>query len=408
MKIRYSLSLVWSKKEYRALMLIMFLAGMAVSSAAPLTTLFLTKELGAKASVAGLFYLTSIGGLLINLYTGHISDRMSSRMPLIKGSAIWLSIGWGLISLSQNSVMVFVIGVIFFSLMGTLNAQTFGVVRDIINHEKESREATVTSIIRTAYSFGWTLGPVIGSFIAGIAGYRIAFLVAVALFLAILVPLRKIKMPAKKEQAFKKERKPFELKTTLKLTYFGIICTLVLSGEAIRIAYLPLLAVDHLHMSMFQFGVLMSIAPLTEIFVMPLSGVLADKFGIHKVLFSGFLIGGLGFFLFANSVHLWQLLLGQIMNACFISIIFGLAVTYAQQLSPNNIGLASSIFFSAQSASFILGSLIGSYGVHLVGLPLTFFIPTVLCVVSCTLFAINDRTKASVKRQMDVNTSAID
>lgn len=46
----------------------------------PLTPLFLTKELGAKAPVAGLFYLTSIAGLLINLYTRHISDRMPSRI----------------------------------------------------------------------------------------------------------------------------------------------------------------------------------------------------------------------------------------------------------------------------------------------------------------------------------------
>jgi len=51
-----------------------------VSAAAPLNTLFLTKELDAKALVAGPFYLTSIAGLLINLYTGHISDRMSSRI----------------------------------------------------------------------------------------------------------------------------------------------------------------------------------------------------------------------------------------------------------------------------------------------------------------------------------------
>ena len=50
-------------------MLIMFLSGMAVSSAAPLTILFLTKELAAKVSVAGLFYLTSMAGLL---YWTHI------------------------------------------------------------------------------------------------------------------------------------------------------------------------------------------------------------------------------------------------------------------------------------------------------------------------------------------------
>ncbi|MET1029985.1 MFS transporter [Domibacillus tundrae] len=378
----------------------MFLAGMAVSSSGPLITLFLTKELGADTSVVGLFYLTSIAGLFINLYTGQLSDRLSSRIPLIKGSAIWLSIGWAFISLSQNSITVFIVGVVFFSLMGTLNAQTFGVVRDVMNVEKEAHEATLTSIIRTAYSFGWMLGPAIGPLIASIAGYRIAFLIAVALFLAILIPLRNIHVPEKKEMAFKKEKKPLKLKTNRPLIFFGVICMLVLSGEAARIAYLPLLAVDHLQISLFQFGLLMSIAPFTELFIMPLSGILADKFGVHKVLFTGFLLGAIGFFLFANSTHLWQVVLGQIMNACFISTIFGLAVTYAHQLSPNNIGLASSVFFSAESAAFVLGSLMGSYGVHSIGLPFMFFIPAVLCVVSSILFIINDFTKARKERKL--------
>nr|WP_281269153.1 MFS transporter [Bacillus taeanensis] len=323
-----------------------------------------------------------------------MSDRMLSRISLIKGSAIWLAIGWGLISLSTHSVTVFIIGVVFFSMMGTLNAQTFGVVRDVINREQESREATITSTIRSTYSFGWALGPVMGSVIAGLAGYRIAFLAPVILFLAILFPLRKLQVQTKQATANERE-KTKSLKSwgtaNVSLLFFGLICALVLSGEAVRLAYLPIYVVDELKINMMTFSLMMSAAPLTEIFVMPAVGAFADRFGIHKILLGGFLIGGLGFLLFSTSDHPWLLFLGQMMNACFIAIIFGLGVTYAQQLSPHNIGLASSIFFSAQSFSFIAGSFIGSYGVHLMGLPLLFLIPSILSIVSCVLFFINHR-----------------
>ncbi|OES46005.1 sugar efflux transporter [Domibacillus iocasae] len=391
--------IVWSNRNYRNLLVIMLLAGLAVSSAGPLVTLFLTKELGADPSVVGLFYLTSIAGLFINLYTGKLSDRRSTRLPFIKYSAIWLSIGWIIISLSQQSWMVFAVGAVFLSFLGTLNAQTFGVVRDVIAAEKETRDATITSIIRTAYSFGWMIGPAIGPLIASLIGYRLAFWAAVLFFIAILIPLSRLRITERSqlEKVKIENNKKEKRKVNGPLLLFGFICTLMLTGEAARIAYLPLLAVDHLGMSVFQFGLLMSVAPLTELFIMPLSGMLADKFGLNKLLFAGILIGSFGFFLFASSEAIWQVVLGQMMNACFISVIFGLSVTYAQQLIPGQAGLASSVFFSAQSASFIIGSLVGSYGVHAIGLPFMFYIPSVICLFSCVLFVINDRLKQQVQ-----------
>ena len=44
------------------------------------------------------------------------------------------------------------------------------------------------STVRTGYSFGWTLGPVLGSLVAGWAGYRLAFALTAALFLFALIP----------------------------------------------------------------------------------------------------------------------------------------------------------------------------------------------------------------------------
>lgn len=408
MKKELSLTIVWSKKDYRPLLLIMLLGGMAVSSGVPLISLFLIKDLEVDMSIAGLFFLTSFPGMLITLYTGRLSDRISSRIPLLQVSSLWLALGWGLMSLSKNSFMVFLIGIVFLSFMGTLNSQAFGVLRDIINDNQESNQATITSTIRSAYSFGWTLGPVISSFIASLAGFRVAFLVPVALFLLIVVSLNTVQIPLNKERITKLDQTSLKSRSPKNLTLmcFGVICSLVMIGEAIRVAYLPILAVDNLNLSMIQFGLLVSLAPLTEIVVMPLAGALADKIGINKVIFGGIFMAVVAYLLFASS-HPWLLYLGQIMHACFIAIFIGLGVTYIQQLSPNNIGLASSVFFSAQSLSYITGSLIGSYGVQLVGTSFLFIIPSIICAISLILFIINDRINKRMQQPISSGNQSV-
>lgn len=377
---------VLATKDYRVLSIIMLLVGTSVSFGLPLITLFLTQSLGVGDATAGLFFLTSAAGPPINLLIGRLSDRSSSRAPFVWASALWLAVGWALMALAPGKLAVFAIGVTFLSFIGVLNAQIFAVVMDVVEREKEKRAATVTSAIRTAYSFGWTLGPVLGSFAAAWFGYRAVFLLAAGLLLSALIPLSKLDL-RRVTQLYPETGLTTGRRTAkLGLLLFGVVCTLVLIGETVRQAYLPIFAVDRLGIGLRQFGIIMSVAPLTELVLMPLAGVLADRFGLARILLSGFIVGGLGFLVFATSTGTWQLYVGQMVNAYFIAVVFGLGVTYAQALSSGNAGLASSVFFSAQSTSLLLGSVVGSLGVQLLGLPSLFVMPAVACGLACILF----------------------
>ena len=42
---------------------------------------------------------------------------------------------------------------------GVVNAQAFAVLRDVLDRDRETREATVASVMRTGHSFGWVVGP---------------------------------------------------------------------------------------------------------------------------------------------------------------------------------------------------------------------------------------------------------
>lgn len=372
----------------------MLVTGVAVSSAIPLVTLFLTEVFGVGESGAGLFFLTSLGAPLIGLYTGRLSDRVESRLPLARGIAVWLALGWALMALAPHPAAVFAIGVFFVAFIGALNALVFAVLRDAVERDGGRREATVTSVVRTGYSFGWMLGPVLGSLVAGWAGYRAAFAITAALFLSALIPLARLRVRrAPAEPTGRRGAEPAGRGGVpgARLAVFGLVCLLVLSGETVRLAYLPILATDRLGMGLGQFGGLMAVAPFVELAAMPLAGVLADRLGLGRVLVAGLAVGGGGYLLFATSTGAWTLYPAQALHACMIAAVFGLGVTHAQRLSPGNAGLAASVFFGAQALSALTGSLMGSGGVWLVGLPGMFFVPAAALAAAGALFVWNER-----------------
>ncbi len=400
--VKGSFLATWSRKEYRALLLVMLLAGVSVSSYVPLVTLFLVEALGVGYASAGLFTLTFLAAAPVGLYVGRLSDCVSSRVPLIAGTALWLALGRLAMGLAPNFATALAVGVVFGAFVGVLNAQVFAVLKDVFEREGEEREATVASTVRTGYSLGWALGPVLGSLLAGWLGYHVALAATAVFLLTAMLPLRGLDdvgrarsdrqeaeggLPGIGEAGARRFG-------SVALWVFGLACLLALTGETVRLAYLPILAVDRLGIGLGLFGALVAVAPVAELVAMPSAGMLADRWGLGRVFLGGLAVGALGFWAFATSEGAWGLLAGQLLNACFIAVVFGLGVTYAQRLSPGEAGFAASVFFGAQSVSALTGGLAGSGGVRLVGLPGMFFLPASLCAVACLLFAWNDRRRS--------------
>ncbi len=374
---------VWRTPAYRACAVSLFLVGLAISSGLPLVTLFLIRDLHIGASVAGLFFLTALAGPVVSVATGRLSDFLPSRAPLIRGSALWLAAGWALMAVAREPWLAYAVGLVFFCVIGTLSAQVFAALRDVLAREGERREATVTSTIRTAYSLGWIIGPVVGAWLAGALDVRAAFVATAALYLASLLPLWRIDAPTRGHDTggATADRRPFA-RANLPLVLFALVCVLVLSGDAIKLAYLPVYLVGGLKQNVAVFGSLLSVSAIVELVVMPLTGVLADRFGLARVITGGVVIGALDYGILAGSTALWQLYVVQVLHVAVIAALLGLGVTYAQRLSRDRAGLASSVFFGAQGLSTPLGGLLGSYGVRLLGVPHVFALPSLLCVLS--------------------------
>lgn len=392
---------IWRTPIYRAAALSLFCAGLGVSATVPLFTLFMVEELNASLAIASLYFVTALVGPVVSIITGRISDRLPNRRRLIQGSACWLALGWLLMAMAQQIWMAFAISIVFISLMGTFSAQLFAAVRDEVIRTNYRHESQLVSTIRTAYSLGWIVGPVVGSWFGMTVGLRQLFLGTAILYFVSQLPfltVRPAPQPAIEGPATleKPNRSP-----AITLFLFSGICALVMSGETLKLSFLPIYMERELAMPGWMSGAVISTQPLLELIMIPAAGILAARVGPSRVLMVGIGFGVLGHGLFAVSDAPWMLFLGQTLVAMLVSTILGLGVTVAQDLYPSGSGFASSAFFGALGLSATAGGLIGSLGVSQLGLPTVFTVPAAICVLAIAgLISLNRQAEgASQLRQ---------
>ncbi|HWE64952.1 MAG TPA: MFS transporter [Chloroflexota bacterium] len=123
--------------------------------------------------------------------------------------------------------------------------QAFAALHDVMVRDAERRPEVVNATIRTAFSLGFVLGPLLGSELAALVSFRAAFVVAGCLNLLCLVPLAGLDVPVSTGT----ERAPSRqghARNNVRLYVFVGLCTLVLIGTALKITYLPIDVTKHL------------------------------------------------------------------------------------------------------------------------------------------------------------------
>jgi SET family sugar efflux transporter-like MFS transporter len=389
---------IWDTREYRTCLLLMVLMSLATSSGIPLISLFLVQGLHASLSTAGLFYTCqALPGLLLGILVGRYSDRWPTRLPFLRAAVLWNGAGWLALALSPSPWLALAAGAVFLSLGGAIMGQVFSTLADVMTLDAEPEHELINTIVRTGWSFGWVFGPVMGSALAAQAGFRTTFFVAACLYLLCLAPLRgvRVAVPAATRVDAAGNRVGG---ANVMLLAFTALCALVVSGQAIKNTYLPIDVTVHLGGSMGTYGTIVAVSPIVELVVMPLSGVLARQVGPGLLIAAGMLLAVVEYLVLTASTMIWQFYVTQAMDAWVVAVIMGLGVTYAQRLSPGRPGAANGIFFSCFNVAFVLGGLIGSASVPLLGVPHIFLIPVVLCTMAWIGFLFIERTNPRAVR----------
>ena len=387
-------TVVWDKREYRAFLLIMVLLSLAVSSTLPLITLYLVDQLHVTLSQAALFFVgEALLGLIIGLVVGRWSDRWRSRLPAIRVAAVWVAAGWLVFAFSPYPWLTLSAGGLFLSAGAITMGQAFAALHDAMVREGETQPALINATVRTAFSFGFVVGPLVGSELAALVSFRVAFLTAAFLSLLCLVPLHGLHVPVSTTEP--NESKVIEgPQSNILLYVFVGLCTLVLTGSTLKITYLPIDVTKHLGGSIGLYGTVMAVSPIAELFTVPAAALLAVRFRIGKLFTIGLVVATIEYLILAFNTALWQVYLAQAMDALVVGVVFGLGLTYAQQLSPSRAGLASSTFGAAFGMATLAGNLVGGVGVSFLGIPGVFFIPLITSVIALAAFIALDHIAA--------------
>ena len=385
-----ALQIVLRSRFYRSAFLSLLIAGIGLSAATPQLTLFLVRELGTPLPLAGLYYVTNLAAPVAGYLVGRWSDRTQDRLLWFRVCTVIGTAGWLAMAAANTVWLPFVISTVALSIAGGSMAQLFAACRDELSRHPTKAENRVVATIRMAFTVGWILGPVLGSWFGGVFGLRALLVATATCVFAALIPLGRQRVERYKVVIPPRPESRRRIDHMMPLLTFTAICILAMTGDTIKFGYLPIYMAEQLHISDSVRGVVIGIQPLLELLLLPVVARLADRFGALRIMTAGTVLGLAGNLAYATSTSVAGLLLGQALTAGVWACVGALGVSIAQHLYPEGVATASGIYLSSIAVSSAIGGTIGGIGVAAIGLPHVFFIPAFLTTLATVAFVVLD------------------
>ena len=378
---------VLGSRLYRRATVSLFFAGLGISMAMPQLSLFLVQDLQASLRVAGLFFLTNLAAPVLGFVVGRWSDQLTDRLSLFKVGAVVGLVGWVAMAFTTEVWMAFAVNLTLLGFAGATSSLIFAAVRDQLTHAPTGADTRVMSTVRLGFSMGFMTGPVLGSVFGGVAGLRLTLIASGVCTVLQAVPMiGQIVMRAVPDRVVPADGAADRDACTRQslrplLTFLGL-SVLAMCGDTVRFAYLPIYMELQLGTPDWLRGVVISVQSVGMLVFIPIMGVLADRFGAHRLVVVNVVLGvgaNLGFVAADSELGLIS---ATVLNSAMWATLGGIGVIVAQDLYPNGIGMASSLYFSALRFSAAIGGIAGALGVGWLGVPGVFLIPALLCLMA--------------------------
>jgi SET family sugar efflux transporter-like MFS transporter len=245
------------------------------------------------------------------------------------------------------------------------------------------------AVIRMAFTGGWILGPVVGSWFGGVFGLRPLLVATAVCTFGQLIPLGRQRVERYEDPmvSMRGDRR-HRIGKMRPLLLFTAICVLAMAGDTIKFGYLPIYMADQLRISDAERGAVIAMQPLLEFLLLPVAARLADRFGALRIMTVGAAMGAGANLVYAMSGSVGELVVGQALMAGLWACMGALGVSIAQRLYPERVATASGVFLSSIPLSAAIGGAIGGVGVAVIGLPHVFFVPAVLTTLAVVAMAV--------------------
>ena len=378
----------------------MLLVGIGISITMPYLSLYATEDFGMSVGAFGLFMaVSSLSGVVVNSLIANRSDNGLDRKWIIILAMLSSALGYASYLVFHN----FFILLIFVSLFNGLGAaampQIYAYAQESANASKSDDKTFAMSALRSNFSLGFLIGPLGGTFILGIFGYKGLFLGTSAIYLIIatlvFLFLQKRKAVSKKKRNSKGSSwiKNRQIRQPL------IAFIFLFAVNSINGINTPLFIVNELHGTHTEVGLVVSVCAGLEIPIMLVLGALGRKISNHSLIISGCIIAVIYYSILSVSTHPWQLIAAQLLQATYVAIVMGNGLSYFTQLLPDSPGLSTTIYSNGSTIGRLVGSLAGGMIAQYIGFRYVNWVCLAIVILS---FLILWRTRA--QKVMEVSS----
>ncbi|WP_379131068.1 sugar efflux transporter [Paenibacillus sp. sgz500958] len=388
---------LFSIPSYSIFMTCMMLQGMAISISSPFLAVYFTTKLGVSAGTFGIFTaVTLISGVWFSSRIAKRSDSGLSRKKLMVTALLFNTMAFAGYLFIHDFYLLLLYMTVFTAVGAPAMPQLFASAREAVNASPSVDHALANSSLRSMFSLGFILGPLIGSVILNHWDFPGIFMSTALILLcnALLVQFF-VKSPTRQTQTKIKAGPPFKLHQNSKVLIPFLVLTLLYTGHWINNLNISLFIINTLEGNTRNVASVSSICALLEIPFMLALGGLAAKYSARALMFWGIAAGGAYYVVVLATTGLWQILAGQVLLAFFVAVISAIGISYIQDLLPDLPGYASTLYTNSTTIGRLAGSLVGGAAAQWVGYRHAFWGCLLLAVISLGLLAIPQRQSAN-------------
>jgi SET family sugar efflux transporter-like MFS transporter len=370
---------------------VVFLAlGLSTALSFPFLSLFLTSAVHAGPIKLSLFLLVQpLSGVLVSTVLGRLSDARVARRRVLMTAAVAGAAGAAVFSVLRSYWPLLLVACTLSAVGGALMAQGFAFARASLAGDPTA--PMVTSTLRMFFSLSWVAGPPLASLLLNAGGFTTLYACSSALYAVILVVVARllVEPPALTPMTAGDDHGDGLSAGRARRSLWTTLVALVLlqSAIALNVQLVPLLVRHNLHAGVDSAGVILGVCAGLEIPAMLGFGLLSKRVSLQLLVCIGPLFGIAYYALAAAAERVWQLGAAQLLNACFIAVMQGLAVSYVQDLLPSHPGRASTLYSNTFVCGMILAGPVLGVGAQ-VGYRVSFIIAATLSVAGLVLLTL--------------------
>jgi SET family sugar efflux transporter-like MFS transporter len=392
------------------LALVFLSVGLSTAIVMPFLSLFLTTEVHAGPLRLTVFLVVApAASVLVSTLIGRLSDRHPIRRKLLITAALAGCGASATTAVVRDYWILLALTVTASAVASTMFPQSFAYAREVLQQETSVRAPMAMSSLRTVFSIAWVAGPPLAAFILAAGGFVWVYTAAAGMYaLAALVgvfllrDVAPVTVPSVPDPTDLPVADRDASRATIWLTAAGF--TLTQCAGNLGVQGMPMFVTQDLNGSLEDVGLILGLCAALEIPLMLGFGALSTRVPLRRLILFGAGLGVAYFALVTASTGVWQLAVGQVLNASLIAVVGGLGVTYVQDMLPTQPGRAATVFSNAFPTGAILAGPVLGASQHF-GPRSAYGAATVLCLVGLALLASARRAGLERTSRADVGGS---